>query len=219
MTLVLVALGAQLVASLAFLLCVFAVSRAVRVPIERLQLGLGPALVRRIGSVELALGAVPLGAWVRFARAEDAEDPELDVMHEAPAPDALDRASGLARVAIALAGPLGMAIVALIGLGPAEGALEIAQAFAQLPLGAVAPLSLGRAMIAAAAARPVLAMGALIAAKLAAYNLFPVPGTSIWRLLEGVVPALRRARWLGLVPAALGVSWLIALVAWAVSGE
>lgn len=215
MTLVLVALAAQLVASLGFLLAVYAASRALRVPIERLQLGLGPALVRRLGSVEVALGAIPLGAWARFARAPAEADPDLDAIEGAPPPDALDRASAPARVLIALAGPLGMALVALIGLGPVEGGLEIAQAFSQLPIGAVAPLSLGRAMIAAAAARPMLAMGALIAAKLAAYNLFPVPGTSVWRLLEGVVPALRRARWLGLAPAALGLSWLVALVAWA----
>ncbi|MCB9592422.1 MAG: hypothetical protein H6719_06800 [Sandaracinaceae bacterium] len=215
---ILVAVGfvAQLLVSLGFLAATAAASRALGVPVHRLQLGLGPRVFERsVGSVTLALGAVPLASYAQFTPDPDeaAGDPD------APPPSAYDQAPRLTRVAITAAGLTGMALLPLIGLGPVEGALAITHGVPQLLLGAVSPLGTGRHLVEAAAALPPLTLGPTLGAKMLAYNLLPLPGTTLGFMLGSVlgIPATSRARLLALVPLAIAIAWLVALGAWAFS--
>lgn len=214
MTLVAVGFVAQLIVSLGFLAGTAAASRALGVRIQRLQLGLGPRIVdRSVGSVKIALGALPLASFVQFVP-DPAEEPERP---DAPPPaNPYDEAPRLARFAITISGLAGMALLPLFGLGPVEGALEILHGVPQLLLGAVSPLGTGRRSIEAAVALPPLELGPVLAAKLLAYNLLPVPGTTVGFMLGSVLGL--RWKWgrlFALLPLAIGIAWLVAVGAWA----
>lgn len=209
----------QLVTAIAHLAGVWLTSRWLGVPVQRVQIGIGPTPLRgKVGAVTLALG-FPLGSYVQFQR----DEPEADASTESapgadPPPDAFEKASRPKRVLIALAGPFAMAAIPLVGLGPIEGARVIGRGVPQLVLGAISPLGTAQELLSAGAALPTLTLALVLAAKLVSYNLLPIPGTSMWTALRSLVGFGWGRGCVGaLVPFAAAVSWLVAIVAWALS--
>ncbi len=202
----------QLVTSCLHLAGVWLASRALGVAVRRVQLGIGPTPLRgKVGEVTLALG-VPLGSYVQFAR-DDVEGPD-DPDAELP-PDALERAPLAKRLAITLAGPLAMAVVPIVGLGPIDGARSIARGVPQVVLGTLSPLGTAQELLDAAAALPFLTLAPVLAAKLVAFNLLPIPGTSLWTTLRGLLGFRSGRGCLGALGSlAIATSWIVALVAW-----
>lgn len=207
----------QLVTSCLHLAGVWLASRALGVAVRRVQLGIGPTPLRgKIGDVTLALG-VPLGSYVQFARDEvegsavpGAGDPDAELP-----PDALERAPVAKRLAITLAGPLAMAVVPIVGLGPIEGARSIARGVPQVVLGTLSPLGTAQELLDAAAALPFLTLTAVLAAKLVAFNALPFPGTGLWTTLRGILGFRSGRGCLGALGSlAIATSWIVALVAW-----
>jgi regulator of sigma E protease len=80
------------------------VARRCGVRVLRFSVGFGKPLWSRIGrdGVEYAIGAIPLGGYVKFLDSREAENPEL-VAHQ---PGEYNAASVWRRMAIAVAGPL-----------------------------------------------------------------------------------------------------------------
>lgn len=205
----------QLVTAIAHLAGVWLTSRWLGVPVQRVQIGIGPTPLRgKVGAVTLALG-FPLGSYVQFLR----DAPDEDAPDDAdPPPDAFEKASRGRRVLIALAGPLAMAVVPLVGLGPVEGGLSIGRGIPQIVLGAISPLGTAQELLDAGAALPAFTLAAAIAAKIVAYNLLPIPGTSMWTLVRSLVGFGWSRSCVGaLLPLAISVSWIVALVYWAAS--
>ena len=82
----------------------FWVARRCGVKVLRFSIGFGKPIWSRTGKdgVEYAIGAIPLGGYVKFLDAREAEKPEL-VAHE---PGEYNAAPVWQRMAIAIAGPL-----------------------------------------------------------------------------------------------------------------
>ncbi|MGN6528469.1 MAG: hypothetical protein ACTHL8_18930 [Burkholderiaceae bacterium] len=174
-------------------------------PLAELRFGFG-AVWLRLGF--LHLGVLPLGGYVRFRESPSGR----------PAQETLGLASELV---LALAGVLALLLVA----GAADGAAGLAAfgaGFPQWVAGALSPLGAAQAMLRAARhqafAGTFAATLGLAAAKVAALNLLPYPGTNAWQALAAIGRRLGLARhWPeGLSMAFLVVQWL-SLASWLVA--
>jgi len=204
---------ALLVANVAFVGATFTVARQLDLHIIEMKLGL--LTVFRRG--RLRMGAVPLGASVRFPNVHENEGeyPEAQLFENKPRH---------VRTAIALAGPAGMLVAALVLRGT-TGWHSFVRAFEQIVMGALAPSSRGAELVTGylhlvTTEGAMTAIGALLA-KFAAYNLFPLPivagGNAVIQLLSAPGKGCSEATWLTLqkvglvILLALTLSWLWAI--------
>lgn len=190
------------------------VGLALGVTVRELTLGLGPTAFT-VG--RLRVKAFPFGGAVRF---KDSREEALDA---ADMRDALDGRPLAVQVFIGLSGCLALILVAVATLQ--IGAIRaLVDGFPQIVLGALSPLGTAQALLAEAVERVAgqsfaVVLG-LVAAKLAAFNLLPLPGAN-----GGFVIATL-ARWAGvarlwpqalttallMVYLAIALSWVCALV-------
>ena len=195
------------------LLAMAAAGVAFGVSLEALAFGFGPTILR---AGRLRVGLVPLGGYVRFA---DASDGRALAPGE-PLP--FDRRPLAQRLAIVLAGVLALVSVAFATLGGA-GLAAFAAGFGQIVVGALSPFGAAPAMlhdgVQFAARQPFAAVFGLVAAKFAALQLLPYPGSNGGAVVAMTGSRLGLARFwssslrgvLGLAVLALGVSWAVAL--------
>jgi membrane-associated protease RseP (regulator of RpoE activity) len=173
------------------------------------KLFLGPTLLRkRIGSVRYELGALPCGGFLQFRREQDDVDVLLTI-------------HPLKRALVACAGCV-LLVVFGLALG---GELEsFSSAFGQFARGAFAPTTIGASMLIKYLVlldiAPLRALGVL-AMKLAAWNLIPLPSLNGFQLLTSVAAAMTGKKAIEAPAAAVVVgtivilaftsSWLVAL--------
>lgn len=192
-----------------------------RVRIMAVHLGVGPRLFS-IGRVHMHL--LPVAGSVRV---KDSRDTTYGATDEV---GALDRAPRWVQALLPLAGPLAVALVALVLMGASEGLAAIGRGFVQWIVGAVTPLGGAQGLIgdyvAFAGTRPLPAVIGLVAAKLAALNLLPLPAMGGGQALLVAIGALRRGAAAprdGDPPAALEAPqwahwlWLLLLASWALA--
>ena len=216
----------KFIAAVALLACIHigtmaALGRWLGIKIRRVSLGFGPVLF----SVRIfQLRALPFGGSVTFkdTRSEDTTD-------EAPAAhgqvgDAFDHTPRAVQVLLPLAGAASLAVVALL-LHPGSALASIGRGFVQIVAGGGSPLGTAQELIEGARAfapqqgfPPLLGM---LAAKLAALNLLPLPamngGQALLALMkrdlhEDPSPWLQRLTEWGLwLCVALALSWAVAI--------
>jgi hypothetical protein len=158
---------AALVSNVAFVGASATVASALGVHILEMQTGIGRIL--RIG--KLNIGAIPINGSVRMASVFEHKDQFDDALY-------FEHQPRVARAAIALAGAVGMLLIAL-GVRGAAGWQSFLNAFEQIISGALAPNTRGVELIAGylrvgASEGPLVAIGVLLA-KIAAFNLLPLP--------------------------------------------
>lgn len=181
-----------------------AAARLAREPVREAGLFVGPRLFgARVLGVSLRVGLVPLGGWVALRR-------ELRDLPTARA------------VFLAVAGPLALLGLGALTLGVSQAAAEVGRGFGQVFLGALSPQAFGASALLALhdlATRDGFAPLGVIAAKLAAFNLLPLPGLNGAVLLDRVTRRLplpqaarERVSTLGLgVLGLLLLGWALAL--------
>lgn len=98
-------------------------ARALGIPVRRFAVGFGPALARRTDrrGTEWRLGAFPLGGYVEFVPAAEA-DAGGAARGEGGAAVAYDRRGPLARLAVVAAGPAASALLAVLAFAVLLGA-------------------------------------------------------------------------------------------------
>lgn len=178
--------------SLGYTLFVVLVARFAGARVDALAVFMGPKLLAaRVAGLEAQLRAIPIPtAEVRFASVADVADDE----DERTSLDVLSRPKRLAVLALPWVLLLGVCATLL---GPFAAAGAFARGFVQFPAGALAPTSTGVTLLAALTHRHAVlspwAFAALLATKLIAFNLLPIPGLSgfsiVYRVLAtGSVP-------------------------------
>jgi len=207
----------MLAIALAAVLCLvlhvssFAVAgHAAGVTVREVALGWGPVLAR-IG--KLRLRPVPVSGYVRF------KDARAEPLEPGDTADAFDHQPLGVQLAITLSGSLLLLVLALSMLG-ADGLFAFASAFGQVIEGALSPLGAAQHLLAAgsafAQAQPFALTLGLVAAKLAAVNLLPLPALNGGQALALVFGRFVQApaalvKGLLLGSAALMASWMVAL--------
>lgn len=138
--------------------------------IERIGLFFGPPLLSTtINTVEVKIGGIPTGGYVAF------EGMDLDVPREHSRYRQLPLFS---RLLVSVGGPLALVAVSCLLLGGDRGWSSFTSGFPQIILGSIAPLTTGQKLLSQYFA---LLRGAnffvlgLMMAKMAAFNLLPVP--------------------------------------------
>lgn len=157
---------------------------ALKITVRRVVIGWGPALCT-LG--RWTFKALPFGGVVRLR--DTREEPDLDISSVHPT-DAINLRSRAVQAAVPLAGPLALVLLAIAIRGP-EGVLSVGAGFCQILRGAFdhdyAHMLLGRLSL--AAHDGLLPLLAVIAAKVAAFNLLPLPvlngGQALVSLLLG----------------------------------
>jgi membrane-associated protease RseP (regulator of RpoE activity) len=207
-------LGAVVVCMLLHVMVIALAGAALGVTIREVTIGLGPTAFT-VG--RLRVKALPYGGAVRF---KDSREEELDA---ADTRDALDGRPTWVQLFVGLSGCLALIALAIAAL-QAEGVRAFVAGFPQIVAGALSPLGAAQSLLAQAvervAALPFVAILGLVAAKLAAFNLLPLPGANGGFVIGTVARAAGIARaWpqalttaLFFVYMALGISWVVALV-------
>jgi membrane-associated protease RseP (regulator of RpoE activity) len=201
---------------LCVLIHVFAIAlcaTAFGVVIREVSVGLGPTAFN-IG--RLTFRAVPFGGSVRF------KDSREEALEASDMRGALDGRSVLAQIVIGLSGCIALLLLAVICL-QAEGVRAFFDGFGQIVIGALSPLGKAQELLAQAQQRLVglsfLAVLGLVAAKLAAFNLMPLPGANGGFVIATIARGVGIARFwpAQLTPLfllayiAIAISWLVAL--------
>lgn len=192
-----------------FVLGTFLAARTLGIPVHAVQLGFGPGVRVRRADPEIRIGIVP-GASIVF-------DPNEPI-------SVLSRVPPGRTILLHLAGP---ALIFLVAAGfggfPAAGRAALAVPGELLlllsPLDEAAPAL--RRLAALDLPGTQLLSGTL--ARVAMFNLLPFPSTSGGRILAALIPVSERVqfRWLllsvlGLT--GLGISAIVAIVAWTLGG-
>ena len=196
-----------------------AVGSAIGVTLRVFSLGFGGALFQ---SGVFRLGIIPTGGYVSFRDSREEPVP-LEEMKSA-----LDGRSTLEQIFIVLSG-----CVVLLGVGYVAAGERAVQAFLSLPAqalaGAISPLGEAQALLtdcsAFVATASTTALFGVVAAKVAALNLLPLPTTNGGAALAMVGRKLSAERWwppfatrlLLLVYFAFLASWCVAFTAHASS--
>jgi membrane-associated protease RseP (regulator of RpoE activity) len=139
--------------------------------VEELALFLGPPLLRfEVRGVTLRLNLLPLGSYVKFADRSDRPEARGRFLRELPP---------LTRAAIAASGCLTLLALAALCLGPSAAAQKLLSGFGQVVAGPLRPFSTGARLLSLLAefarTHPFAATLGLVAAKMTALNLLPVP--------------------------------------------
>jgi len=184
------------------------------VTVREISLGLGPKAFS-IGN--FTFRAFPFGGSVRF---KDSREEELDADDMR---GALDDRSLLVQIVIGLSGCLALLALAIVAL-QAEGVQAFLNGFVEIVMGAVSPMDKAQALLAQAQQRltaaPFVTVLGLVAAKLAAFNLLPLPAANGGFVIAMIARGLGIAKFWpqGLTPVlllaylAIAISWLWALV-------
>lgn len=176
---------------------------------SEVSIWVGPRLIQRqVKGVQLSLGVVPMGGYVKFGEIESS---------------LLDRQPLWRQIATAASG---CAVLFMIGLALGAPFSSFGNTFWQYPLGALQPFDVGAALLrewaALAQSAPSVALG-VASMKLSAMNLFPLRMLNGGDIIHRVVRSLGRrsarsdqADWymlisLGLLLLLVG-GWLVALV-------
>jgi membrane-associated protease RseP (regulator of RpoE activity) len=187
------------------------VARGLGADIEEVSLFFGPKVLEfRHGGIPYRLGLVPLGNYVRFA-----DDPET--------PGAFRSLHPMTRLAIIGSADAALMLLACLLLGPSHALNSLGHGFEQVIRGALAPASTAQMLIRGLLDlldRESLGLGlGVVAAKVAAVNLLPLPALSGGQLILNLVGGRRGLpgrvqailQGLGLaVGAAFAVGWLVA---------
>lgn len=148
------------------------------IPIRQIDYGLGPTLLR-IG--KLRIKPLPFGGGIQLKHTET-EWLEGDAKR-----DALDVQPRATRALIAAAGPCALLMLALL-VFPFDGLRSFGSGFVQYIEGALSPFAHAQQLLRlaheAAEGQAFLPLLALVAAKVAAFNLLPFPGSSGAFLLQ-----------------------------------
>ncbi|EYF05009.1 site-2 protease family protein [Chondromyces apiculatus] len=189
------------------------------VVVREVSYGVGPVVLAR-GPVRVR--ALPLGGSVLFKTVRDEAGKASDTAAPPDPAGALDHRPLAVQLLVMLAGSLALIALA-VALRPAEGLGSVARGFAQAAAGALGPLSTAQRLLDAAFALAMtqgfVAVVGVLAAKIAALNLLPLPmlngGQALLALLRGGRSAL--PRWqdvlhkvLILPSLAFGLSWMVA---------
>ncbi len=189
------------------------------VTVREISLGLGPTAFR-IGL--FTFRALPFGGAVRF---KDSREEVLDAseMH-----GALDGRALLVQIVIGLSGCMALLALAVVAL-QAEGVQAFLNGFVEIVTGALSPMGNAQALLAQAQQRlagaPFVAVLGLVAAKLAAFNLLPLPAANGGYVIAMIARRVGIAKlWpQGLTPVlllaylAIAISWLWALLVYLMS--
>lgn len=183
------------------------------VAIREIRVGFGPVLLR-FARYRIALG--PFGGFVKM------KDSREEQSVAEPMQDAFDHQPGWKQALIPLSGPTALLLLALLLLGE-DGWHAFIKGFSQVLVGALAPLSEAQQLLGSfndyLRARSFLDVLGLLAAKMAAINLLPLPmlngGAAILALL-GFNRASERTtttmQMLGVLAlGALWLSWTVAI--------
>jgi len=154
-------------------------------PLERIQLFFGPLIKRiELGDTALEIHAIPSGGSVKFS----------DDFHQTVHP--------IKRIFIASFGCFALLILAMIIFGASEGFDKFVRGFSQIIYGAISPRSYGSYLLLSfyefVRANGFLACLALVASKMAAGNLLPLPvlngGDIIMILVNWIKPMSPKLR-------------------------
>jgi hypothetical protein len=189
-------LFAAFVLQVVFVGSTLALSRALRARVRAVALGT-PTLVRfEVGALRVAIGALPVVAWVEFpGRAPG--DPDRG-------PGTWRRLSLGARLVVIIGPLIATFVVAPLLLGPARAAGSFAHAVPQLLL-VVDASPLVRGFLHLLATEPLAVVVGVACAKATAFNLLPLATLAGGAVLREVVDAFRGAENDG--DAAPGVAW------------
>jgi membrane-associated protease RseP (regulator of RpoE activity) len=196
------------------------VARLFGVKIVCFSLFIGPHLLSfKHNETTYCLSLIPLGGYVKFVGHE-----EEAVPHTPFAPGDYRALNCFSKCLIAVAGCAALATIAYICLGREDARVAILAGFGQPFQALISPRQLGKNLVLEAmgiiSTQPFLVILGLFAAKMAAYNLLPIP------LLNGAEVVFQIADWLGLrksvreslqyiglfLIVALLVCWLVAIV-------
>lgn len=134
-----------------------------------------PLLKFNVGSIPVTINYLPFGGFVKFS-----EDFEQIAIWK--------------RILIALSGNAVLLATAMICLSFGVGFDKFLRGFWQIPLGAVSPFSVGKDLIAAlvefARQSSLVALLGVLAAKMAAFNLFPLGSLNGGFILQSLVKAV-----------------------------
>jgi membrane-associated protease RseP (regulator of RpoE activity) len=224
MTIVLLTVAALALLMVLHVSAVELVAQWLRLRVLQVRLGVGPRLFS-VGRVQVRLLPVAGSVRLKDTTADDADPADTD--------GAWDLAPRWARVLLPLAGPSAVAAVSLALLGPAAFA-AFGRGLLQWPWGALQPLSAGQRLIddyvGFAATRDFAAVLGLVAAKVAALNLLPLPALAGGQALGALLRAPRRAEserptaaaapaaWDAWLVPLMIASWAVALGAWLLRG-
>lgn len=181
------------------------VASALGVKPRLISLNSGPRLSSfAVAGIQVRIGLLPIGSFVKFGREEDDT-----------ADNALDRERVSVQLAALLAGPASLCAIALACLG-GDGWRQFTHGFWQILHGAVLPLSAGASYASRffemAPTQPLVALG-IASAKIAAFNLFPLPALAGFDVLHRLA---FRGR-----PRPIGGAWpyagLLLALGWAVA--
>jgi hypothetical protein len=175
-----------------------------------------------IRQISFGVRAFPFAGWVKFK--DTLADECVDTSAARTSHDAYNHQLRIVQAAIPLAGPASLVAVALV-LGYERSLSEVLTGFRQIFAGSLQPLSVAQAYISAtqsfAANGGFGVLTAVLAAKLAAFNLVPLPmlngGQALLALLRkpGDEPAAWETsllKWAMLPWCALLLCWLVAFV-------
>ncbi|MBJ2157148.1 site-2 protease family protein [Variovorax sp. IB41] len=214
----------KFIAAIALLACIHigtmaALGHGLGIKVRRISMGFGPPLFS-LGVFQLRL--LPIAGSVAFkdTRTEDLPD---DVSAD-DFDDAFDHKPRAIQVLLPLAGAASLALVALL-LHPGSALASIGHGFVQIVAGGLSPLGTAQGLIdggrAFAAQQGFVPLVGMVAAKLTALNLLPLPamngGQALLALLQrgphdDAPPRLQRLIEWGLwLWVALALSWLVAL--------
>ena len=221
----------KFVAAITLLACVHVGAMAVLghrlgIKVRRVSLGFGPVLLSH-GILELRL--LPIAGSVAFkdTQTEDVpDDVPVDYLD-----DAFNHKPRAVQVLLPLAGAASLVLVALL-LHPGSALPSIGHGFVQIVAGGLSPLGTAQGLIDGARAFAVqqgfVPLMGMVAAKLAAFNLLPLPamngGQALLALLkrdlhEDASPLRQRLTEWGLwLCVALALSWLVAIGFFVVRG-
>jgi membrane-associated protease RseP (regulator of RpoE activity) len=163
-----------------------AVARLFRITVREINFGIGPMLFRR-GKVTVR--ALPLGGWVRFK-----DTRQEGIPSESP-PNAVDDAFNfkpkVVQAAVPLLGALSLLLWSIL-LRPSAALPSFVHGFTQIIAGAFNPMTLAQndlsAMARVEATEGFVVLLGILAAKIGAFNLLPLPslngGQAILALLR-----------------------------------
>ena len=189
------------------------------VSIRQISFGVGPRLLQ---FRKFVVRAFPFASWVKFK--DTRSDECVDRSAARASHDAYNHQPRIVQAAIALAGPASLVAVTLL-LRYETGLSEVLAGFRQIFAGSLQPLSVAQAYISATQSLAAIggfgALTAVLAGKLAAFNLVPLPmlngGQALLALLrkpgdEPVAWQTSLLKWTTLPWCALLLSWLVAFV-------
>lgn len=186
--------------------------------VEVVSLFSGPRLLgANIAGVDFRISSLPIGGYVKFY----GDTTEDDVI---VAGNAFKDLHPMKRIFIAASGPLALLLLAAILIGPSQIARPFVSGFAQYFTGAVMPFEQGQHLLhrlsdVAKTSFPLLL--ALMAVKMAAFNLLPFPvlngGYVILEIVRLVVTipekAVERLNQVGfLIVIAITCGWIVAVI-------